>query len=60
MRLDYDKHYKHVDIEASYIANRDKTASEGDPRIQYMKQCSSNLNLVLPIFDKVINKTLCL
>ena len=31
-----------------------------DPRIQYFLKCKVNLNLALPILEKVINKTLAL
>jgi len=31
-----------------------------DPRIKYMKRCMQNLNMTLPIFDKIYRKTLCL
>ena len=31
-----------------------------DPRILYMKRCLENVDLTLPILDKVYRKTLCL
>ena len=31
-----------------------------DPRIQYHLDCKKDLNLALPILDKIVNKTLCL
>lgn len=34
--------------------------SDVDPKIQYMKQCTANLDKILPIFDKVCNKTMIL
>lgn len=35
-------------------------ASEKDPRIKYMKKCEEKLCRILPIFDKIVKKTLCL
>lgn len=33
---------------------------EIDPKIKYMKRCLTNLNMTLPILDKIYAKTLCL
>ena len=33
---------------------------KSDPRIPYLKQCHDDLSLLLPIFEKVVDKTLCL
>ena len=33
---------------------------EIDPRIKYMKRCMQNLNMTLPVLDKIYRKTLCL
>ena len=35
-------------------------AKPDDPKFQYLKQCSQDLNLTLPIFDKITLKTLAL
>lgn len=34
--------------------------SQLDPQFQYIKQCAGDLNLVLPILNKIRGKTLCL
>ena len=31
-----------------------------DPRIKFMKKCIANSDRILPIFDKIVRKTLCL
>lgn len=35
-------------------------ANPSDPKFQYLRQCQQDLNLCLPIFDKIIDKTLSL
>ena len=57
--IEYHKRMKQRDIEEDYT--RCKTAHpEIDPRIKYMKRCLENLDLSLPILDKIYRKTLCL
>lgn len=34
--------------------------AEKDPRIKLMKRCIENSDCILPIFDKICRKTLCL
>lgn len=42
------------------ISEPQQPETQNDPRVQYFLQCKSSLNLPLPIFDKVMNKTLVL
>ena len=55
----YQKRMKQRDIEEDYKGLK-RAEPEGDPRIKYMKSCLDNLNLTLPILDKIYRKTLCL
>lgn len=50
---------KQRDIEEDFKQVK-KDVPEIDPRIKYMKRCMENLNMTLPIFDKIYRKTLCL
>lgn len=50
---------KQRDIEEDFDAIK-KDVQIGDPRIKYMKRCLENLDLTLPILDKITSKTLCL
>ncbi len=59
MKLHYDKRFKQREIEHNMDRNID-LEPEIDPRIKLMQQCEKTLNTLLPIFDKVVNKTLCL
>jgi len=34
--------------------------ADSDPRIKLMKKCNENFDHLLPIFDKLVEKTLCL
>ncbi len=59
MKIHYDKRFKQREIEHNMDRNVD-LEPEIDPRIKLMHQCEKNLNTLLPIFDKIVNKTLCL
>ena len=60
-RFRYDKMYKNREIVADFDEiNEGLECVVEDPRIPYMMKCDENFDLLLPIFDKVINKTLCL
>ena len=42
------------------LDQEDKTKLHEDPRVQYFLECRSNLNLALPILEKILEKTLVL
>ena len=55
----YQDRMKQRDIEEDFAQVKVENP-EIDPRIKYMKRCLQNLNMTLPIFDKIFRKTLCL
>ena len=58
--LHYSKRYKQRNIEDNFNTKVNSLTADQDPRIKYMKKCISTQESALPIFDKVIKKTLCL
>lgn len=55
----YFKRMKQRDMEEDFGQLKVENP-EVDPRIKYMKRCIENLNMNLPILDKIYSKTLCL
>lgn len=53
--MSYIKLYKEKDR-----LNQKEDDVKSDPHIQYYLQCKHELNVVLPILDKIVNQTLCL
>lgn len=37
-----------------------KELNPNDPKFQYLRMCQADLNLCLPVLDKIVNKTLAL
>jgi len=58
--LHYNKRFKQRDVEENFGPEAITLEAEKDPRIKYMKKCLEKLDRVLPVFDKVVKKTLCL
>ena len=56
----YIKRFKQRNMEENFGPDAIELEAERDPRIRYMKKCEQNLDKILPIFDKVVKKTLCL
>ena len=60
-RIAYNQHYKKRDLNSSVVQGiSNMIETDVDPKIKYMNKVNQNLNLFLPIFDKVVSKTLCL
>ena len=57
--IEYQKRLKQRDIEENFKQLKIEVP-DVDPRIKYMKRCLENLNMTLPILDKIYKKTLCL
>ena len=58
--MHYNKRFKQRDIEENLDPKKIKIEPERDPRIRYMKNCMDMDDQILPIFEKIVNKTLCL
>lgn len=55
----YRQRMKQRDMEEDFKQAK-SPVKEVDPQIKYMKRCLQNLNMTLPILDKIYAKTLCL
>ena len=55
----YRQRMKQRDMEEDFKQAK-SPVKEIDPKIKYMKRCLTNLNMTLPILDKIYAKTLCL
>ena len=55
----YRQRMKQRDMEEDFKQVK-SPKKEIDPQIKYMKRCLQNLNMTLPILDKIYAKTLCL
>ena len=58
--IHYTKRFKQRHMEENHGPEAIEIDAENDPRIKYMKKCLENLDSILPVFDKIFNKTLCL
>ena len=60
-KVKYQKIFKSNDLEsANTNISRGGLLSSDDPRIKYFQSCKSELNVCLPILDKIIRKTIYL
>ena len=59
-KLHYNKRLKTRDMEETIASVAPHISPERDPKIKFMKACEESKDRVLPIFDKIYNKTLCL
>ena len=60
MKFHYDRRFKQRDMECNLDTKRVQHEPDSDPRIKLMKKCNENFDHLLPIFDKLVEKTLCL
>ena len=60
-KMKYQKIFKSNDLESANVPNRSAgTMATDDPRIKYFEACKAELNVCLPILDKILKKTIYL
>ena len=58
--MQYYKKFKKRDMLEEETKDESEANASIDPALKYFKRCQENNTLLLPIFEKIYRKTLCL